>query len=272
MEPEKLKEKVEAAKQAVEGLEEPLKSKAFEIILNKLLYENRFFSSGSSQTQLEMSPNDTITFDEDVGDKLVNMIDSTSYPLMYKMGKTLDRALYCLFIAKKDHGIDGLTPTQISKVLSAKFRLPTTSPAIGMALMKAGNLVDRTTINTSGGLGYEYKIMYAGEQYLKDFEKSPHEKVVVVPTRKRSSKATSPSSQPKKPKSGLKERILELLNESYFEQPKEVNEIKEELGNRGFHYNKNPIMVTLLRLVKKRVLRRIKDIKDGQNIYKYCNT
>jgi len=268
MEPEKLKEYVDKAKDAVNGLEEPLKSKAFEIILNKLLASN----SSAPQTFPDMQNNSykvpDVGYDADVADNLSNVINSTKYPTMYKLTKALDRALYVLYLVRFDHNIDGLNPTQISKILSVKFRIPSSPNAIGMALMKAGSYVDRRSINTAGGNAYQYSIMHAGETYMKQILENPPTENAVISSKGGAKKAFNGSS--KKPKSGLKERLMLLKEGGYFFTPKEALEIQVELKDKGFNYNYEPVAVALLRLVKKSQLRRIKEIKGQKTIYKYC--
>ena len=268
METEKLQKKVEKAKEAVKDLEEPLKTKAFEIILNKLLSEGVNQQQIQNPNTLQKEPENN--YDSDVGDQLSNTIDSTAYPIIYQLKKALDKSLYVLLISKNDHSIDGLNPSQISKILSVKFRIPTTANSISMVLMKAGNFVDRKQVATTGGSAYQYRIMHAGEQYIQNILNNPPSEVVARPTRKKSTKSGS-SNKPRKTKKGLKERILSLKDESFFEKPKEAKEIKEELEVRGFHYNYEPVCVALLRLVKKGIFRRIKEVKGKKTIYKYCN-
>ena len=270
MKTEKLKEHVEKAKEAVNDLEEPLKSKAFEIILNKLLTNSIPLQQPSVETQ-PLTPSlqtQDLIYDADVADKLTNVINSTKYPIMYKLKKALDRALYILYLTRQDHGVDGLNPSQISKILSIKFRIPSSPNSIGMALMKAGSLVDRRPINTSGGNAYQYAIMHEGEVYIKKIIDNPPIEDVKISFNKSTKKSTKRSS--KKPKVGLKDRLMSLNEEGYFSTPREASEVQVELKDRGHSYNYEPVAVALLRLVKKMKLRRIKEVKGQKNIYKYC--
>ena len=264
MEEKSLKEKVDATKEAVKDLEEPLKSRAFEIILNKLLAEDSAPKNTSNhKTILSKS------FEEDVADKLINTIDSSAYPLMFKLSKALDLSLYTLYIAKNDNHVDGLTPQQISKILSLKFRIPCTFNNVGMALMKVPNLADRKQITTKGASAYEYRITYPGEQHIKTLLDNPPEQDKTILRRKSINKTQKNSKRTSK--QGLKERIIKLKEENFFDKPKETSEVKKELANRGFHYGPVPVNVALLRLVRKSVLRRIKEAKEQKSIYKYCN-
>ncbi|MCX6707537.1 MAG: hypothetical protein NT001_05360 [Candidatus Woesearchaeota archaeon] len=268
MEAEKLKEHVDKAKEAVKDLEEPLKSKAFEIILNKLLTGS--INTHQPLTESQNPPHKTqeIIYDADIADTLANTINSTKYPIMYKLTKALDRALYLLYLVRYDHKVDGLNPSQISKILSVKFRIPSSSSAIGMALMKAGSFVDRRSVNTTGGNAYQYSIMHEGENYIKRILENPPAENAKISAKSNIKKTINRSS--KKPKSGLKERLMSLKEEGYFSTPREASEVQVELKDKGHNYNYDPVAVALLRLVKKLQLRRIKEIKGQKNIYKYC--
>ena len=95
-------------------------------------------------------------------DVLVESIDSTQHPGVTSGAKTLDRSLMILQIAHDHHGVDGLGPSEIAKILTDKFRISTSAAAVSMALGKATNLLNRV----SKGKGFEYRIMAPGEEYL----------------------------------------------------------------------------------------------------------
>ena len=59
-------------------------------------------------------------------DELIATIDSTQHPEVTLASKVLDRSLLVLQIARTAHGIDGLTPSAIAKILTEKFRVNTT--------------------------------------------------------------------------------------------------------------------------------------------------
>ena len=94
--------------------------------------------------------------------KLITSIDSTQHPGITSTVKVLDRSLMVLQIALNDHNVDGLTPSEIAKILTEKFRISTTLYAVGMVLSNATNLVNRVP----RGQGYAYKIMAPGEEHL----------------------------------------------------------------------------------------------------------
>ena len=92
----------------------------------------------------------------------MSAIDFTQHPGVMSAKKVLDRALMILQIALNDHGIDGLMPSEIAKILTDKFRVSTTKNAVSMALGNATKLANRV----SSGAGYGYRIMGPGEEYL----------------------------------------------------------------------------------------------------------
>ncbi len=55
--------------------------------------------------------------------------------------------------------------------------------------------------------------------------------------------------------------VAELIEKGFFKKPKELNAIKLSLEERGHYYPVTTLSPTLLRLVRKRQLRRIKDNK-----------
>ena len=109
------------------------------------------------------------TYRDEVTTKICSAINSTNYPAMFKFKKNLDRALYVLKISKDEANIDGLIPSQISSILSEKFRIKITNEAISMVLKQANLMVDRLKTKSSRGkIAYTYKIMHNGEEYLKN--------------------------------------------------------------------------------------------------------
>src|SRR5258705_12761294 len=60
-------------------------------------------------------------------------------------------------------------------------------------------------------------------------------------------------------RNGPKPRILELIEEEFFKKPKGLGDLKLELEVRGHFYELNALSTPILRLVKDRTLRRIKD-------------
>lgn len=71
-----------------------------------------------------------------------------------------------------------------------------------------------------------------------------------VPTRARGKVKSTPSSV-----------ISELIESGFFKKPKELSAIKDALEEQGHFYPTTTLSPTVLRLVKKKELRRIKDNK-----------
>ncbi len=80
-------------------------------------------------------------------------------------------------------------------------------------------------------------------------------------------KPTPPAKRPKGPKG----RIEELVAEGVFHQKKALNEVKQELAARGWHHTIQELNPSLLRLVKEKKLRRIKEPtkKGGKLVWRY---
>lgn len=70
--------------------------------------------------------------------------------------------------------------------------------------------------------------------------------------------------QPKRGKAKLSigDLIGNLVDEGFFKKPVELNSVKEALEQRGHYFTRSAIPTQLLRLVKRRQLRRIK--QDNQ--------
>lgn len=72
-------------------------------------------------------------------------------------------------------------------------------------------------------------------------------------------KATSPRRSP--PSTTPVSLIIELIDGGYFKKPKELGAIKLALEEQGHFYPVTTLSPALLRLVRKKQLRRIKDKK-----------
>ncbi len=68
-----------------------------------------------------------------------------------------------------------------------------------------------------------------------------------------------------KSKLGITDYLRELKEEGYFDQPKTIVEIKNELATRAIIYPVTSIQPTLTRLIKKRELGRVK--QDSKWVY-----
>lgn len=169
MDKEKLREKVEAAKHAVKDLDPELKETAFRTILEKLLQEEDKKVPRKGKTiKKTKSVSSGNTESDEISKKLFSELNRADYAEMEELRVTLDRALYLLMIARDKAGIDGLTPPQISKILTDKFRLKATASAVSMALMDANKYVDRRPTVVNGATAYKYCIMREGEKRITE--------------------------------------------------------------------------------------------------------
>lgn len=85
------------------------------------------------------------------------------------------------------------------------------------------------------------------------------------------SSATSSVSGDAVRKSGTQSRILDLRSDSFFREPRRLEEVLEELRIRGYHHNKSDARMSLLRLARKKLLRRIALGEGRQRMYLYVS-
>jgi hypothetical protein len=72
-------------------------------------------------------------------------------------------------------------------------------------------------------------------------------------------------------KTGTQARILDLRSDSFFREPRRLEEVLEELRINGYHHNKSDIRMSLLRLARKKLLRRIALGEGRQRMYLYVS-
>jgi hypothetical protein len=72
-------------------------------------------------------------------------------------------------------------------------------------------------------------------------------------------------------KSGTQSRILDLRSDNFFREPRRLEEVLEELRIKGYHHNKSDIRMSLLRLARKKLLRRIALGEGRQRMYLYVS-
>jgi hypothetical protein len=85
-----------------------------------------------------------------------------------------------------------------------------------------------------------------------------------------SSASSSFSGDPAR-KSGTQSRILDLRSDSFFREPRRLEEVLEDLRIRGYHHNKSDVRMSLLRLARKKLLRRIALGEGRQRMYLYVS-
>lgn len=165
---ELLKDLFKQAADIAEEVPESMQEAAFNRALDALLSEAGLSIEPSTQTaKVRRETKKSVQpVRGDNADYLNKEMDRTKYPRLTPNLNVLDRSLMLLEAAKNDHGIDGLTSTEIANVLTEKFRIPTTYNAISMALSEAGSLVDRRKI----GRSFQYRIMKPGEDHLAQLD------------------------------------------------------------------------------------------------------
>lgn len=211
---------------------------------------------------------------ETIEELLVN-IDSTQHPGIAAAPLVLDRALMILQIARTEHSVDGLTPPQIAKILTEKFRLNTSNAAVSMALGKATNLVNRIT----EGQGYKYRIMSPGEEYLAHFStdkeplpRQPRSNAKKSTAKKKSTTTKSPTtvSKPNKKigtRPGPKQFLEQLIDEGFFSEHREISGIISHIREaHALTYKTTDMTPTLIRLLREKKLKRERNV-DGRYEY-----
>ena len=97
--------------------------------------------------------------------KKFKSLNLAEYSYIYKLSG-LSLYLAVLYIAKEKLDIDGLTPSEISKICKDKIRISkgTDRTTISNTLSDAGGKVDR--VDNPRGKGFAYRIMREGEIFL----------------------------------------------------------------------------------------------------------
>lgn len=194
MEIDNLSEKVKKAKEAVEQLEEPLKTEAFKKILDKLLepdmpqqmpvayaqhstmvpvVNQKSKKSNSKKRKGNDNLHKTNAQRKEESSKrkqeLAEKINRTEHSEIHNLQRTLSKALYVLKIMReKDE--DGLTPPEISYILKEVFKIKVSGELVSTNLNRkeAQKFVDRSRIVVGKAVAYVYKLMKGGEDYLEE--------------------------------------------------------------------------------------------------------
>jgi len=213
---------------------------------------------------------------ESIVDDLIGNIDSTQHPEIKSASKTLDRSLMVLQLALTEHDVDGLSPPDISKILTNKFRNSTTADAVNKALGRAIDLVDRVP----QGKTYIYRIMASGDEYLKNLgdtnststsstgnrrKKSNKKKV----SRKKGNATSITEGKNKKasPGTGAVTMLHKTIGSGFLKEPRTIGEICAHCEvNYAKRIKPNEISGKLARMVRDGKLGRSKNA-DGQYQY-----
>jgi hypothetical protein len=68
---------------------------------------------------------------------------------------------------------------------------------------------------------------------------------------------------------GTTSRILSLLDEGFFDEPRSLAQIRETLAETGFHYRLEDLGTPLKRLVQRKQLRRSQAVIRGKKVWRY---
>ncbi len=216
-------------------------------------------------------------------DQLLDSIDRTAYPDVNATTRVADRALMVLQLAHQDHGVDGLTASEITTILSRKFRLPAKVNSVSKALEREVGTVD---VRAGTGAARVFHIMAPGEAYLKELRSGEQ---ISQPRRQKAKSNTAKGSSPKsgskkkatskkktvKKKSGKKAAgrlgpkaaINSLIESDFFQSARGIAEIQEELRHRrGHSFSVQELSPALVRSVRDGSLARQRN-DSGQYEY-----
>jgi hypothetical protein len=174
MENDYLKNKLEEIQKAVAGLEEPLKSKAIDKLLETAFNSGNSYKSEKRERRertpkvkkIQAKRSEIIKEDDVIDKKMLDSINRTEHPEIHSLQTNLDRALFILEIMKHKQ-YDGLNPSQIKTILTEIFRIKSNLAAISMSLINDKHYTEKETIPYRGGRANKYRIMKSGEDYLK---------------------------------------------------------------------------------------------------------
>lgn len=236
--------------------------------------DDRVRTSSLGTNAINVDPNAGI-------ESLLSVLDRTSCPEIFSAGRVLEQALWLLRVGRQQFGIDGLTPSEIARVLKDKFGLTPTPQAVRTAFGGAGNLVDR--VPAKGG-GFRYRLTGPGEAYLAKPANSGNREA----SRKRSSRRRTPSTSARqstaesggaeKPHKSAARRsssrpgpmaiVKDLISQGFFREPKTIAQIQTHLRDQyGYQYKASDLSPTLDRLLRQGLLQRSKRADNGQFEY-----
>lgn len=206
------------------------------------------------------------------------------------------KAMALLRVAQVEFDVDGMTASEISTVLTEKFRWRVTRQAIGQALDGAGRMVDRV----KAGRATKFRLMAEGEKCLdsspgdrprassaatgrnpspKAVRNATSPKKTTSPTEATKSKPkpaqasnSSKSSSGKARRSGPKAAVEALIGSGYFATAHTISEIREMLEEQTARkFKQGDLSPTMVRLLRENALSRSKN-SDGQYEYVVSST
>ena len=142
---ELFKQAAEIAKQVPESMQDAAFNRALDMLTGDAPEQRKVHPRRPAGPPKNKHSRSRAADERTSADVLVESIDSTQHPGVTSGAKTLDRSLMILQIAHDHHGVDGLGPSEIAKILTDKFRISTSAAAVSMALGKATNLLNRVS-------------------------------------------------------------------------------------------------------------------------------
>lgn len=209
-------------------------------------------------------------------DDWMQQIDRTKYPQISGSRTVFERALGILKIARDDFNIDAMSPADISKISTQKFRQSMTAAQVSDKLGKANKEVNRT----KQGSGFVYSLMQPGEEMLESSQgesssrtrrrKTPRSKPRVSTKSHKETEpkaATAKRASKSKGRPGPKAMAEELIETGFFSQPRQVKDIIDYARRTmAYTYKATDLSPTLVRLTREHKLKRTTG-KDGQYEY-----
>ena len=270
---------VKEAEKIAMSVHESLRGAAFNSAFELLVQQSGIDNVARSTRRAPHVPSQTSNSNDSSEEEVATLLqmDGTAYPKVRSASRVLDRALNVLRIAKDNFQMDGLSATQIAKVLTDKFRLPTTHSAVRMALDRAGDKVDRVVLDKGA---IRYRLMAPGEDYLdRNGEKDANKTTPKRPPRAKTTSAQksavkqkaastkNTNSKKRAGRPGPKVALTELASAGFFKSAKTIGEIQARLDEQqGYKYKSTELSPALVRLLRDKVISREKN-SDGQYEY-----
>lgn len=277
---EAFKQAAEIAKQVPENMQVAAFNRALDLLTTKSGAPGRDKSPNpSAGAPVPQAHNVDASVKESRAAALLSAIDTTQHPAVAATSKVLDRALMVLQIALRNHNIDGLTPPEVARILTEKFRLNTSRQAVSMAIGAATNLVNRVP---RGG-GYEYRIMGPGEEYLTHLGSHGVPSARVAPSKaararrvtkgrkkevRLASDATDfPGAVTRASRPGPKQLLEQLIADKFFDTARSIGQMIDYIRDRHARtYKATDLSPALTRLRREDKLDRT---KNANGVYEY---
>jgi hypothetical protein len=91
------------------------------------------------------------------------------------------------------------------------------------------------------------------------------------PRSRRAFAAQMPKTNGRSSAGGTTGRLLDLVGEGFFGQPRSLSDVKHVLAERGWHYRLADLGTPTARLVRRQYLRRSQAAVGGKRIWRYSN-